>query len=449
MNNNQVMKDKQLKMRVSDNFSLPYCPDAKVVLIIENKNSSVIDFTIDTNSPLTLKIEPATGCINVGEEVVFLLCSVPENRQNEKEHDTRMVNFRPRTPPSLEKFLDPSFRIMIGTAENHEMSAHIMTDASPCLKIGSRQSRSYACADVLHMCTYSFAEKSMKDNSSYHITLVHLPIDQVRISVSRPKTLLATQINEHLTFKVKYCCHKKSENSRNTHFSQNGNEQTYTIHNKITRGNHQSKKNPCGCTICNYAFNNEPFHHTYDNSKTLDSLISDKKKINKPQSDPKTQRKRRHSFTIYEPFVGEPSNRRENIEKCLATRTQHHSPLKHTPGDNWNVSAIKKYIQDLKIKKALLKQDNDDSGNVNSSSRYSSSERSLSIEQDMKITNQVENSEIRSRHTNCDRDNDEKNNDINFQEHLVYIHPMSNYYNQDFDENISVKSNDTVCFFRE
>ncbi|GFY42758.1 uncharacterized protein TNIN_269041 [Trichonephila inaurata madagascariensis] len=341
MDNNQVMRDKQLKMRVSDNFSLPYCPEAKVVLIIENKNSSAIDFTIDTNSPLNLKIEPATGCIKVGEEV--------------------------------------------------------------------------------------------------------------RISVSRPKTLLVTQINEHLTFKVKYCCHKKSENSRNTQFpfSQNGNEQTYTIHNKITRGTHQSNKNPCGCTICNYSFNKEPFHHTSHNSKTLDSLISSKKKINKAQSDSKTQRKRRHSFTIYEPFVGETSNHKENIQKCLAARTQHRSPLKHTPGDNWNVSAIKKYIQDLKIKKALLKQDSNNSVNENSSSRCSSSERSLSIEQDMKITNQVENSEISSRHTNCDRYNDERNNDINFQEHQVYIHPMSNYYNQDFDENISVKSNDTMCFFRE
>ncbi|GFX46876.1 hypothetical protein TNCV_4040212 [Trichonephila clavipes] len=34
----------------------------------------------------------------------FLLCFGPENRQNQKEHDTRMVNFPPRTPP-LEKFL--------------------------------------------------------------------------------------------------------------------------------------------------------------------------------------------------------------------------------------------------------------------------------------------------------------------------------------------------------
>ncbi|GFR24556.1 uncharacterized protein TNCT_265281 [Trichonephila clavata] len=339
MDNNQVMRDKQLKMRVSDNFSLPYCPEAKVILIIENKNSSAIDFTIDTNSPLTLKIEPATGCINVGEEV--------------------------------------------------------------------------------------------------------------HISVSRPKTLLVPQINEHLTFKVKYCCHKKFENSRNTRFSQNGNEQTYTIHNKVTRGNHQSNKNLCGCTICNYSFNNKPFPHTSDNLKTLDSLISDRKKINKPQSDPKTQRKRRHSFTIYEPFVGETSNRRENIQKCLAARTQHHSPLKHTPGDNWNVSAIKKYIEDLKNKKALLKQDNNNSENTNSSSTSSSSERSLFIEQDMKIKNQMEISEIRSRHTSCDRYNDERNNDRNFQEHQVYIHPMPKCYNQDFDENISVKSNDSLCFFRE
>ncbi|GFX28124.1 KRAB-A domain-containing protein 2 [Trichonephila clavipes] len=34
----------------------------------------------------------------------FLLCFVPENRQNQKEPDTRMVNFRPRIPP-FEKFL--------------------------------------------------------------------------------------------------------------------------------------------------------------------------------------------------------------------------------------------------------------------------------------------------------------------------------------------------------
>ncbi|GIY76106.1 uncharacterized protein CEXT_427871 [Caerostris extrusa] len=55
-------------MSVPENFRLPFCSTASVVLIMENKNSSAIDFSIETNSPQTLKIEPEEGCIKVGDE---------------------------------------------------------------------------------------------------------------------------------------------------------------------------------------------------------------------------------------------------------------------------------------------------------------------------------------------------------------------------------------------
>ncbi|GFX91031.1 uncharacterized protein TNCV_5106611 [Trichonephila clavipes] len=41
---------------------------------------------------------------DIAYSLIFLLCLVPENRQNQKEHDTRMVNFLLWTP-LLEKFL--------------------------------------------------------------------------------------------------------------------------------------------------------------------------------------------------------------------------------------------------------------------------------------------------------------------------------------------------------
>ncbi|GFW34236.1 hypothetical protein TNCV_384521 [Trichonephila clavipes] len=44
-------------------------------------------------------------------ELSFLLCFVPENQQNQKEHDTRMGNFRPWTP--LEKFLRALLAVII------------------------------------------------------------------------------------------------------------------------------------------------------------------------------------------------------------------------------------------------------------------------------------------------------------------------------------------------
>ncbi|GFY10923.1 uncharacterized protein TNCV_1124451 [Trichonephila clavipes] len=38
------------------------------------------------------------------------------------------------------------FRVMVGPAEYHDTAAHIMTDPSPCLTGGWRQSRLYVCS---------------------------------------------------------------------------------------------------------------------------------------------------------------------------------------------------------------------------------------------------------------------------------------------------------------
>ncbi|GFW64257.1 hypothetical protein TNCV_2415081 [Trichonephila clavipes] len=75
------------------------------------------------------------------------------------------------------------FRVTIDPAKNHNMTVHIMTDPFPCLTVGMRQSRSYACTDVLQMCTRHVVGKRGKDDSSDY-TFFNLSIDQVFLGVT-------------------------------------------------------------------------------------------------------------------------------------------------------------------------------------------------------------------------------------------------------------------------
>ncbi|GFY32797.1 hypothetical protein TNCV_4639031 [Trichonephila clavipes] len=70
-------------------------------------------------------------------------------------------------------------RITIGPAENHDMTAHIMTGTHPCLIVVRSSSRSYTCEVVLQAFTRPVLSKSVKDDSIDHFTFFHLSKDQV------------------------------------------------------------------------------------------------------------------------------------------------------------------------------------------------------------------------------------------------------------------------------
>ncbi|GFV88075.1 hypothetical protein TNCV_3242251 [Trichonephila clavipes] len=67
---------------------------------------------------------------------------------------------------------------MIGSVQNHNTIAYIRTDPTPCLTVGRRQPRSYACTGVLQTSTCPVEGENAKDNSSDYITFFHLSIDQ-------------------------------------------------------------------------------------------------------------------------------------------------------------------------------------------------------------------------------------------------------------------------------
>ncbi|GFX54287.1 hypothetical protein TNCV_3823861 [Trichonephila clavipes] len=67
-------------------------------------------------------------------------------------------------------------RLAIGPAENHDTTVHIRTDLPPCIAVGRRQSRPYACVGVLQTSTRPNVGKNVKDDSSDHITFFHLSI---------------------------------------------------------------------------------------------------------------------------------------------------------------------------------------------------------------------------------------------------------------------------------
>ncbi|GFU77243.1 hypothetical protein TNCV_4126201 [Trichonephila clavipes] len=73
---------------------------------------------------------------------------------------------------NLKKVIPP-FRVYYDTA------THIMKNPPPWLIVGRGQSRSYACAGVLQTCTLPIEGKSVKEDSSDHITIYHFLIDQI------------------------------------------------------------------------------------------------------------------------------------------------------------------------------------------------------------------------------------------------------------------------------
>ncbi|GBN36664.1 hypothetical protein AVEN_233607-1 [Araneus ventricosus] len=237
-------------MNVPDNFHLPFCPSANVKIIMENKNSSWIDFDIETTSPQTVKMKPEKGCIGVGREVQVL--------------------------------------------------------------------------------------------------------------VSRPKILPSAFSNEYLIFKFKYCSHNKLENAKLSTLHQSSEEQVYIINIITTNRNICSKQTYCACKIgkSSATHNNQLYDrlNILSSQKSANSLSTDKTRLS---NGTKNQRKSRHPFTFYQPF----SNETIPIENETARRSSTESfrrisPLKHTAGDDKNVSAINKYIEIAKIKNTLLKRNN-------------------------------------------------------------------------------------------
>ncbi|KAF8786943.1 hypothetical protein HNY73_008589 [Argiope bruennichi] len=196
----------------------------------------------------------------------------------------------------------------------------------------------------------------------------------VEILVNRPKVLPSTFTKEHLIFKIKYCSHKNSANP-NTKYStlhRRPQEQVYIINNKITNEDICSKQTYCYSNMYKRSNIQNRLQHRLrilGSQTSSNSLSTDKTKFG---NTTKIQRKSRHPFTIYQPFT----NERLTIQNEIVRRTMREcyrrvSPLKHTAGDDKNVSAIKKYIEKAKIKNSLLKHNNickesgDDSINLN------------------------------------------------------------------------------------
>ncbi|GFV78194.1 hypothetical protein TNCV_1036621 [Trichonephila clavipes] len=75
------------------------------------------------------------------------------------------------------------FRATIGPVENHDTAAQIMIDPLPCLIVGWRQSRSYACDHMIRWCVPNvhpscFTEKCERRfvTSYYFLPLTNRPV---------------------------------------------------------------------------------------------------------------------------------------------------------------------------------------------------------------------------------------------------------------------------------